>query len=171
MAAADPSRGASASGAAATSPDLRYLGLVNTGPVAANRPAAESVDAGLGTAGGRPDGPGSGSSPIPAAAPAGRLMTATSFANRAATDRSTGERSTSNRWAVSDRLLARVTAYLQGRPLFLSDLAACADPGYRLNVRVVAEKAWHTLFARCLFLRPGPTPEGSPRRAFAPIGP
>jgi phosphoenolpyruvate carboxykinase (ATP) len=31
---------------------------------------------------------------------------------------------------------------------------ACADPRHRLNVRVIADKAWHALFARCLLLRP-----------------
>src|SRR5919204_502471 len=58
--------------------------------------------------------------------------------------------------AAFDRLLAKTAAYLQGRPLFLTDAYACADPRHRLNVRVVAEKAWHTLFARCLFLRTSP---------------
>src|SRR5262249_29426419 len=47
-----------------------------------------------------------------------------------------------------------VLAYLQGRDLFVFDGWACADPRYRLNVRVIAEKAWHTLFAQCLLLRP-----------------
>jgi phosphoenolpyruvate carboxykinase (ATP) len=58
--------------------------------------------------------------------------------------------------AVGDRLHARVTAYLQGRELFIVDGWAGADPTYRLGVRVIAEKAWHALFAHCLFLRPGP---------------
>jgi phosphoenolpyruvate carboxykinase (ATP) len=53
-----------------------------------------------------------------------------------------------------DRLFELFTGYLQSRDLFVLDGAACADPAYRLNVRVVAEHAWHALFARCLFLRP-----------------
>src|SRR5262245_34685806 len=56
--------------------------------------------------------------------------------------------------ATFERLLDKVHAYLQGRDLFLTDNYACADPRYRLPIRVLAEKAWHTLFARCLFLRP-----------------
>jgi phosphoenolpyruvate carboxykinase (ATP) len=56
--------------------------------------------------------------------------------------------------AVFERLLDKVRAYLQGRELFVTDNWACADPRYRLNIRVVAEKAWHALFAQCLFLRP-----------------
>lgn len=57
---------------------------------------------------------------------------------------------------VFDRLYQKALAYLQGRELFVVDGYGCADPQYRLNVRVVAEKAWHALFARCLFLRPTP---------------
>ncbi len=57
---------------------------------------------------------------------------------------------------VFDRLLDKVTAYLQRRDLFVFDGAACADPRHRLGVRVVTEKAWHNLFARCLFLRLSP---------------
>lgn len=56
--------------------------------------------------------------------------------------------------AVFERLVERVHAYLQGRDLFVTDNWACADPRYRLRIRVIAEKAWHTLFAQCLFLRP-----------------
>src|SRR5262249_9708128 len=56
--------------------------------------------------------------------------------------------------AAFDRLHDKVLAYLQGRDLFVFDGWACADPRHRLRVRVVAEKAWHALFAHCLFLRP-----------------
>ncbi len=55
--------------------------------------------------------------------------------------------------AKFDRLLDKTLAYLQNRPLFVFDGAACADPRYRLPVRVIAEKAWHAMFARCLLLR------------------
>lgn len=63
--------------------------------------------------------------------------------------------------AVFNRLHDKVLAYLQGRELYVFDGAACADPRHRLPVRVIAEKAWHALFAHCLFLRqpaPGDTP-------------
>jgi phosphoenolpyruvate carboxykinase (ATP) len=51
---------------------------------------------------------------------------------------------------VFDRLHARVLAYLQERELFVTDASACADPRFRLPVRVIADRAWHALFARCL---------------------
>ena len=53
-----------------------------------------------------------------------------------------------------DRLCAKVRAHLQTRELFVQDLTAGADPEYRLAVRVVSESAWHSLFARNMFLRP-----------------
>jgi phosphoenolpyruvate carboxykinase (ATP) len=58
--------------------------------------------------------------------------------------------------AAFDRLLEKVRGHFQGRELFVFDGAACADPAYRLSVRVVAEKAWHALFAHNLFLRLSP---------------
>jgi phosphoenolpyruvate carboxykinase (ATP) len=62
------------------------------------------------------------------------------------------------------RLRDLVRAYLQNRELFVFDGFAGADPRHRLPIRVVAEKAWHALFARCLFLRP----DADQLRAFAP---
>ncbi len=53
-----------------------------------------------------------------------------------------------------DRIFGRLRAYLQGRDVFVQDRCAGADPAYRLNVRVVTERAWHSLFARNLFLGP-----------------
>jgi phosphoenolpyruvate carboxykinase (ATP) len=53
-----------------------------------------------------------------------------------------------------DRLLKQAREYAGGRELFVQDAAACADPKHRLTLRVVAEQAWHALFARCLFLPP-----------------
>src|SRR5262249_56737146 len=53
-----------------------------------------------------------------------------------------------------DSLQQRMLAYLQGRELFVQDLYAGADPEYRLPVRVVTDSAWHSLFARNMFIRP-----------------
>ncbi len=53
-----------------------------------------------------------------------------------------------------DPLFARAQAYAQGRELFVQDLFAGADERYRLPVRIVTEFAWHSLFARNLFIRP-----------------
>ncbi len=56
--------------------------------------------------------------------------------------------------ATFAKLRDLVRAYLQHRELFVFDGFAAADPKHRLSIRVVTEKAWHSLFARCLFLRP-----------------
>src|SRR5207248_5763253 len=56
--------------------------------------------------------------------------------------------------AVFARLAGKVRAYLQNRELFVFDGWACADPAHRLAVRVVTEKAWHSLFSRCLLISP-----------------
>src|SRR5215204_2094621 len=45
--------------------------------------------------------------------------------------------------------------YLERLPeLWVRDCYACADPRYRLNIRVVNEKPWSNLFAYNMFLRP-----------------
>jgi phosphoenolpyruvate carboxykinase (ATP) len=53
-----------------------------------------------------------------------------------------------------DPLFNRVAAYLSGKEVYVRDAYACADPTYRLNVRVVTEFPWSNLFANNLFLRP-----------------
>jgi phosphoenolpyruvate carboxykinase (ATP) len=50
------------------------------------------------------------------------------------------------------RLRARVCAYLDGKELYVQDCCAGHNPNYRLSVRVVAERAWHSLFARNMFI-------------------
>ena len=51
-----------------------------------------------------------------------------------------------------DALLARVGAYLKGKDVFSLDCYVGADPRYRLPVRIVTEFAWHSVFARDLFI-------------------
>ena len=53
-----------------------------------------------------------------------------------------------------NRLYDRVCAYFQGKTVYVRDSYACADPKYRLNIRVVTETPWQNLFANNLFLRP-----------------
>ena len=53
-----------------------------------------------------------------------------------------------------EALHARVASYLDSKPLYVQDLAVGAFPEFRIPIRVVSESAWHTLFARNLFLRP-----------------
>ena len=55
---------------------------------------------------------------------------------------------------VFERQWKRALEHLSQRDLFLFDGFAGADKKYRLPVRVVTEKAWQSLFARTLFLRP-----------------
>jgi phosphoenolpyruvate carboxykinase (ATP) len=53
-----------------------------------------------------------------------------------------------------DRLYNRVAAYLAGKEVFVRDSYACADPRFKMNIRVVNEYPWSNLFANNLFLRP-----------------
>jgi len=53
-----------------------------------------------------------------------------------------------------DRIHQRMLAYLQGRDLYVQDCFAGADPNYRRPIRVLTELAWHSLFARNMFIRP-----------------
>ncbi|MGL5890978.1 MAG: phosphoenolpyruvate carboxykinase (ATP), partial [Bacteroidia bacterium] len=56
--------------------------------------------------------------------------------------------------AKFDAIYNRATAYLSGKEVYVRDAYACADPAYRLNIRVVTEFPWSNLFANNLFLRP-----------------
>lgn len=53
-----------------------------------------------------------------------------------------------------DELFSRLQGYLQGRDLFVQDCFAGSQPEYRLPIRVVTEYAWHSLFARNMFIKP-----------------
>ncbi len=57
---------------------------------------------------------------------------------------------------VFARLLQRARDFARGKEFFVQDSYACADPAHRLHIRVVAQKAWHALFAQCLFRRLSP---------------
>ncbi len=70
--------------------------------------------------------------------------------------------------AVFERLHHRMLAYLQGRELFVTDGSACADPTYSLPVRVVADLAWHALFARCLLRPPVSADDGGRNGSSGP---
>ncbi|MBL7925989.1 MAG: phosphoenolpyruvate carboxykinase (ATP) [Bacteroidia bacterium] len=51
-------------------------------------------------------------------------------------------------------LYNRMCAYFAGKEVYVRDSYACADPNYRMNIRVVTELPWSNLFANNLFLRP-----------------
>ncbi|HVF87726.1 MAG TPA: phosphoenolpyruvate carboxykinase [Pyrinomonadaceae bacterium] len=52
----------------------------------------------------------------------------------------------------------RMVAYTRGRELFVQDAYAGADPRYQLPVRVITELAWHSLFARTMFINRDDSP-------------
>ena len=58
-----------------------------------------------------------------------------------------------------DALLARVGASLADKDVYVLDAYVGADPQYRLPVRIITQFAWHSLFARNLFIVPAQTPE------------
>ncbi len=54
-----------------------------------------------------------------------------------------------------DIILADINAYLDTRQeLWVRDCYACTDERFRLNIRVISEKPWTSLFAFNMFLRP-----------------
>jgi phosphoenolpyruvate carboxykinase (ATP) len=53
-----------------------------------------------------------------------------------------------------EELFARLQGYLQGRDLFIQDCFGGADINYQLPVRIITEYAWHSLFARNMFILP-----------------
>lgn len=55
---------------------------------------------------------------------------------------------------VFDKLYDKVCSYLNGKEVWVRDAYACADPKFRLNIRVVNETPWANLFCNDLFLRP-----------------
>ena len=56
--------------------------------------------------------------------------------------------------AKFDQLLGRMEEFVATHNVYTQDVFACADPRFRLRVRVTTELAWHSLFARNLFIRP-----------------
>jgi phosphoenolpyruvate carboxykinase (ATP) len=51
-----------------------------------------------------------------------------------------------------DALHKQLLSYLGGKELFVLDAYAGADPLYRLPIRVITEMAWHSLFAKHMFI-------------------
>ena len=65
-----------------------------------------------------------------------------------------------------EALHRRMANYVEGRELFVQECFAGADPRYRLRIRIITEQAWHSLFARHMFIdlpdagdRPAHTPD------------
>ncbi|MFP4043889.1 MAG: phosphoenolpyruvate carboxykinase [Rhodosalinus sp.] len=53
-----------------------------------------------------------------------------------------------------EALYVDMLAHMKGREVFVQDLVAGADPAHSIDVRVVTELAWHSLFIRHLLRRP-----------------
>ena len=53
-----------------------------------------------------------------------------------------------------DILYNKMMAYLGDKEIWVRDCYACADPAYRVNIRVINENPWSNLFAHNMFLRP-----------------
>ena len=56
--------------------------------------------------------------------------------------------------AQFDGVLAKLTAHLEGKDVFVQDCYCSASPAHRLRIRQISENAWHSLFARNMFIQP-----------------
>lgn len=56
--------------------------------------------------------------------------------------------------AAFEALLERMTQWAEGKQLYVQDLLVGADDDHRLPIRIVTHYAWHSLFARNMFIRP-----------------
>lgn len=56
--------------------------------------------------------------------------------------------------AVFDALFKKMQVWAQGRELFVQDLLVGADKTTQMPVRIITQFAWHSLFARNMFIRP-----------------
>ncbi len=87
------------------------------------------------------------------------------FTGRSPKDRFVVEESTTKDkvwWGESNRPISekhfeaislRLNAYLQGKNVYVQDCYAGKDPAHRVSVRVITTDAWHSLFARIMFIR------------------
>ncbi len=53
-----------------------------------------------------------------------------------------------------DRLYDKVIDYLNDKELYVRDAYVCADPAYKMNIRVINEYPWSNMFVYNMFLRP-----------------
>ena len=71
--------------------------------------------------------------------------------------------------AKFDALYTRMLAYMHGKDLFVQDCFAGASPDHHLPVRVITERAWHSLFARNMFVRATPAELADHKPGFTVI--
>lgn len=53
-----------------------------------------------------------------------------------------------------DQLLGKMVQYIEHKEIWIRDAYACADPKYKLPIRIYNETPWANLFCKNLFLRP-----------------
>ncbi len=68
-----------------------------------------------------------------------------------------------------EALARRLFRHFEGRDVFVQDCFVGADPDFRFPVRVITEQAWHSLFARNMFLRQRDPKPGDLRPAFTVV--
>jgi len=54
---------------------------------------------------------------------------------------------------VHTKLYKKVCDYFSDKDIYVHECAACADPKYRMKIRLMAENPWSALFAHNMFLR------------------
>jgi len=55
--------------------------------------------------------------------------------------------------SVHANLYKKVAEYFSDKDIYVQDCGVCADPKYRMKIRVMAENPWSALFAHNMFLR------------------
>ena len=53
-----------------------------------------------------------------------------------------------------NELVSRLQGFLQRRDVFVQDCYVCADPEHQMPIRIITEYAWHSHFARNMFMKP-----------------
>jgi phosphoenolpyruvate carboxykinase (ATP) len=61
---------------------------------------------------------------------------------------------------VYERVKARIIEHLHGRDVYVQDCVVSQDPAHRRTVRAVTEQAYHSLFARTMFIPSAKLPDG-----------
>jgi len=57
-----------------------------------------------------------------------------------------------------ERLRTKAISYLKSKDIYLQDCVVAQDPDHRRTVRVITEQAYHSLFARTMFIPSSPKP-------------
>jgi len=60
-----------------------------------------------------------------------------------------------------ERLRTKAIAYLKSKDIYLQDCVVAQDPDHQKTVRVITEQAYHSLFARTMFIPSSPKPSAS----------